>query len=408
MTVKPSISHLVTQLAAGQRLSSTDTSALARALDECGTYSSQDAREDYYYLTAIVALMARGPSTEELAGIVSDIADRSIDLRLRLGGGAPLVDISGTGGDAVETPNVGSLASFVAAAGGVGIAKQATRAFTGVSGSSDVFKLLGLDVMLADLDQAIALLRTVGLTAIHTPSHSAVFARRMRILGNLRAMDLRFVTPWHLVSWVYSPFPLTGRVYGVFSDEYRKPVADLFQRRCPHQHTLVVYGQDGIDEISASAPTVITELRGGHREEYTVTPASLGLQQVSTQETSVYGPDDFARIQASDLGLEERKEIRQRAAAEFPAQVFRILSGRGSPGHEALIAANAGAALYVGGATQSLVAGTALALELLRSGAVREAALAFAEACRCPSAAAALAKSRSVVAASASSAPGVG
>jgi anthranilate phosphoribosyltransferase len=365
------------RLAAGENLSEAATRELFGALDDPDTGPDRDC----YYLMAIAALMAKGPTGEELAGIVADIAQRSVDLGGRLSGFGPLVDLSGTGGDRAETPNVGSLASFVTAAGGVPVAKQATRAFTGLSGSAEVYALLGLDVMDAGTDRAVELLRQVGVTALHTPSRSAAFAPRLAVLRRLRELDLRFVTPWHLVSWVYSPFPLTGRVYGVFDDAYRQPVADIFGRRSPGVHALVVHGEDGTDEISVTGPTRITEIRHGGQTEFRVTPDSLGLPVFAAHEASVHTREDFLRLRSGQTGAQERAVIRDRAMAGFGDRVFAILAGEGRPAHEALVAANAGAALYAGGRTDSLADGAALALELLRSGAARETARAFAQAC---------------------------
>lgn len=372
---------VVRRLAAGTSVSASEALFLARSLDRGEPGLGSGTRQEYYYLTAIVALMAKGPTTDELSGIVEDISERSISLTAELNKFGPLVDISGTGGDKLDTPNVGSLASFVTAAGGVPVAKQATRAFTGVSGSSDVFSLFGLDVLRPDLSRAMYLLRTVGVTALHTPSYSGEFVRRMEILALLRDLDLRIVTPWHLVSWVYSPFPLTGRVYGICANRFRHRIASLFQRHYPAQHTLVVHGANGVDEISVSGPTVVTEIRDGERKDFRVSPESLGLPAFSAQEMSVYGSADFARLQSPELGKEERSVIRTRAADALPTQVLRIVRGEGTPAHEALIAANAGAALYVGGAASSLRDGVASALDLIRSGAVHAKVREFAQAC---------------------------
>jgi anthranilate phosphoribosyltransferase len=379
-----SIGKYIRRVAAGNSLSEVEARSLFAALDadsSIGRLNDRDARTEIRYALVAIALMAKGPTTAELAGIVEDIAARSLDLRPWFDGFGPLVDISGTGGDLLDTPNVGSLASFVSAAGGVPVAKQATRAFTGISGSADVFRLLGLDVMDANTERAIDLLRTVGVTAMHTPSHSGAFTRRMAALRYMRELGIRIVTPWHLVSWIYSPFPLTGCVYGVCDDTYRRRIAGILQRHRPTQRALVVHGVDGIDEISVTGPTMITEICGERQIDFRVYPDSLGLTSFSAQEVSIYAPADFERLQSCHLDSTEHAEIKMRAEEAFDEQVFAILGGNGRPGHEALVAANAGAALYVGGKVDSLAAGTSMALELLRNGAAQATARAFAEAC---------------------------
>ena len=373
--------ELIRRLVAGENLSTVDAQTLFSSLDQRMVEDNCDDYDDYY-LTAIVALMAKGPNSEELRGIVDDIAERSIDLTAELKDFGPLVDISGTGGDLIDTPNVGSLASFVSAAGGVAVAKQATSSFTGVTGSADVFKVLGLDVYACDVGQIVALLRETKVTAMHTPSHSGGrFARRLALLRRLRDVDLRFVTPWHLVSWVYSPFPLTGRIYGVSDGRYLGPVADVLGARQPDEHSLVVHGEDGLDEISVSGSTRVIEIRDGRRDEFCVSPDSLGLPTFSVSEVSVYTGEDSERLQSRQVGHETRAEIRERARCDLSSQVHAILSGRGHPAHNALIAANAGAALYVGGRVDSLAEGASTALEFLLNGAAQATASAFSEAC---------------------------
>jgi anthranilate phosphoribosyltransferase len=351
-------------LRAGRDLSYDRIRQLLEMLDETGRV------EESSYLAAVLDLMAKRLTVEELGGVVDDIAARSIDLSGSLDGFGALVDISGSGGDTIDTPNVGSLASFVAAAGGLPVAKQATRSFTGLTGSADVFALLGLDVMTASLEHTVSILRSARVTAIHTPSHCDRFVRRMAVLRRMRELDLRIVTPWHLAAWIYSPFPLTGRVYGVFDEFYRRQVAQVMEHRFPGQHVLVVRGRDGIDEISVCGVTDVTELREGRRNDFTLSPACLGLRTFSLAEVSMYEPEDFRRLGSPDLAPGERSAIRLRTAEGLPGQVVSILSGRGRPAHEALVAVNAGAAFYVGGLADSVEAGTSRALGLLRDGSV--------------------------------------
>jgi anthranilate phosphoribosyltransferase len=363
----------IENLIAGHDLSYGRTRRLFQALDEASGLN------EACYLATVVALMTKRPTVAELSGIIDDVAARSIDLTDNLGDFGPLVDISGSGGDEMDTPNVGSLASFVAAAGGLPVAKQATRSFTGITGSADVFALFGLDVMTATLEHTVNLLQVVGVTAIHTPSHCDRFIRRMQVLRKMRELDLRIVTPWHLGSWVYSPFPLTGRVYGVFDELYRRQIAEVMQHRFPKQHTLVVRGRDGIDEISVCGATDVTEVKDGSRHEFTLSPSSLGLPTFTPAEISAHEPEDFWRLSSPSLSSDERAAIRRRTAEKFPEQVFAILSGCGRPAHEALVAANAGAALYVGGQADSVEAGTARALQLLRNGSAWRLASRFAD-----------------------------
>lgn len=364
----------IESLRAGRDLSYERIRQLLEMLDETERVGESS------YLTAVLDLMAKRLTVEELGGFVDDIAARSIDLSASLDGFGPLVDISGSGGDSIDTPNVGSLASFVVAAGGLPVAKQATRSFTGLTGSADVFALLGLDVMTASLEQTIDLLHSTGVTAIHTPSHCDRFVRRMAVLRRMRELDLRVVTPWHLAAWIHSPFPLTGRVYGVFDELYRRQVAQVMEQRFPQQHMLVVRGREGIDEISVCGVTDVTELRDGERNDFTLSPERLGVDTFSVAEVSVYEPEDFRRLGSPDVTPGERSAIRLRTAEALPEQMASILSGRGRPAHEALVAANAGAAFYVGGLVDSLEAGTLRALGLLRDGSVWRHVSEFARA----------------------------
>ncbi|PSO45202.1 MAG: hypothetical protein BRC25_02860 [Parcubacteria group bacterium SW_6_46_9] len=134
----------IRKLANGENLSTSETRrTLNTLMDEDG---------EYFFTTAFsMGLMAKTPTVDELKGFVLSFKDRSVPLRPSVDTDE-LIDISGTGGDDIKTPNVGTTASFVMAAGGLCVGKQSTRGYTGATGSRDMFTVLGVDVPMSGGD----------------------------------------------------------------------------------------------------------------------------------------------------------------------------------------------------------------------------------------------------------------
>jgi anthranilate phosphoribosyltransferase len=321
-----------------------------QALDIIGaedTISNPDQSDGLFLLALTFGLMAKGPTADELFGLATSIRDNSAKFHWDIDTNE-ILDVSGTGGDSIKTLNVGTAASFVVAAAGLRVAKQATGAYTGKTGSADIFRELGLDVFsLRDPKAVERCLKDVGVSGFYPPAFSQSFNNRIAFLQKLRRIGLLYLTPWHLVAWIPSPAPMSSRLYGVFAAEYVEPLAQVF-KGLGYERALVVHGLDGLDEVSTVGRTLICELRDGESETYEIEPADLGLK----------------RAEPGDLAIASQEESLE--------SFFRVLLNFDRGPRRDLVAANAGAALYIAGKVKSLREGAELALELLTSGAAAE------------------------------------
>lgn len=300
--------------------------------------------EHYYTLAFTMGLMAKGVTSAELKGFVLSYADRAP----KLSPAVPrekLIDLSGTGGDAIKTPNVGTIASFILASGGLVVGKQSTRGYTGATGSRDMFLAVGVDVPLMQDDpkRVEKVLESVGICPFYYPSFSDKFSGRVKFFTKLKEIGLTFVTPWHLTSWIFNPLPLVYRVYGMFTDAYLETVARTF-KEMGYEHVLVVHGVDGLDELSNVGPTKVVEVKGEKINSYMVSPEDLGVQRARVEDISSGG----AESNIMDM--------------------IRILYNVDKGPKRDLIAINAGAGFYAANVVQSLREGTELALSLIEEG----------------------------------------
>jgi anthranilate phosphoribosyltransferase len=284
----------------------------------------------------LAALASKGESVDEIAGAALAMRARVRQVRHSC---PDVVDTCGTGGDGRGTFNVSTAAAFVAAAGGVPVAKHGNRAISSRSGSADVLAALGVPIEVEPEISARQLdsIRLAFLFApLHHPAMKAVAPVR-------RALGVR--TVFNLLGPLTNPAGARRQLLGVFAADRVEPVARVLAE-LGAEHALVVHGLDGLDEISTTAPTRVTEVRGGDVRSFELTPSGLGVAPARLEQLAGGNPAENAR------------------------RLERLLDGE--PGAVAdLVAVNAGAALYVGGAVVDLVAGVECAREILASGAAR-------------------------------------
>jgi anthranilate phosphoribosyltransferase len=380
-SVPPDAARLLRNVAYGGHLSVNEARTVLDEIEDNDVVSDTRHTDGVLLAAFTFGLMARGPTVDELAGIVESIARKSPIFPISLDR-QRVIDISGTGGDALKTLNVGSAASFIVAAGGGIVAKQATRSYTGPSGSADLFRALGLDVMAPDLPTVERLLAAVDLAAFYTPAYTKEFSSRLSFLHKLTTVGFTYPTPWHLVAWVYSPIDMANRLYGVFDDRYRTPLAELFRRR-GYERIMVVYGEPGIDEISVVGDTTVTEIRDGVQREYVLSPEDLGVNRAQPADLCVYTPEEETLLNSVQASPQEVARIKRRAAREMAPRVLRVLYGADDGPQQAFVAVNAGAALYLCGIAPTIRDGVALSLNLINSGEVRRRVEAFADTLNC-------------------------
>jgi anthranilate phosphoribosyltransferase len=326
------------RLTAGEHLDRAATEALFGALMDGEVTDALKA-------ALLVALRMKGETAAEIAGAAAAMRSRVVPIRYRA---TAVVDTCGTGGDGRGSFNISTAAALVAAAGGVAVAKHGNRSVSSRSGSADVLAALGVPVDVPPEVSARAL-DEVGIAFLFAPLyHPAMRA----VMGVRRELGMR--TIFNVLGPLTNPAGARRQLMGVYAPELVETIARV-QADLGSEHALVVHGSDGLDEITTTGPTAVAEVRDGRLEVYTVEPERLGLRRATLAELAGGEP------------------------AENAEAMRRVLGGEPGPLAD-VTAANAGAALYVGGAAPDLASGVELARELLAAGAAAaklEALVAF-------------------------------
>lgn len=247
-----------------------------------------------------------------------------------------LVDTCGTGGDAAGTFNISTATAFVVAGAGVQVAKHGNRSVSSVCGSADVVEALGIRVDLTP--EAVArCIDEVGIGFLYAPLlHSAM---RYVMLAR-REMKIR--TVFNLLGPLCNPAGANAQVMGVYAEKLTDMMAEVLCE-LGARRALVVHGLDGLDEVTISGETKISEVRDGHVRTYYVSPEDFGLERASIEE-----------IQGGD--------------ASRNAEIIREVLSDGGGVKRDVVLLNAAAGLVAGGKAQSLRGAIEMARESIRSG----------------------------------------
>jgi anthranilate phosphoribosyltransferase len=247
-----------------------------------------------------------------------------------------LVDLCGTGGDAAHTFNISTAAMIVAAAAGARVAKHGGRSVSSSSGSADVLEALGVHINLTPEQVALCLEET-GIGFMFAPNHHA----SMKHAAPVRK-ELSVRTIFNILGPLTNPASAPNQLLGVFHPDLVGIQVRVLQR-LGSEHVMVVYGMNGMDEISLSGETLIGELKNGTVQEYVVHPADFGLPVYDTRVLRV-------------ANKEESVQCIQRALANEDGPVRDI------------VLLNAGAALYCANVADSVADGVRMAREAVASG----------------------------------------
>ena len=247
-----------------------------------------------------------------------------------------VVDVVGTGGDGAHTFNVSTAATFVAAAAGAKVAKHGNRSVSSRSGSADVLEALGakLELTPAQIAQSV---ETVGVGFMFAPSHHPA----MKHAGVVRK-ELGVRTIFNILGPLTNPAGAQNQLMGVFHTDLVGIQTRVLQR-LGARHVMVVYGRDGLDEISISGETLVGELRNGEIREYELHPSQFGLE--------VY----------------DRRAIQVNSVEESRQMILAVLDNQPGPALN-IVVLNAGAALYVAGVAKSMEDGIERARKAIASG----------------------------------------
>ena len=248
-----------------------------------------------------------------------------------------LVDIVGTGGDGANTFNISTCSMFVAAAAGARVSKHGGRSVSSKSGSADVLESLGVKINLAPalIAQCVA---EVGIGFMFAPNHHPA----MKNVAPVRK-ELGVRTLFNILGPLTNPASAPNILMGVFHPDLVGIQIRALQR-LGAEHALVVYGRDGMDEVSLGAATLVGELKDGEISEYEIHPEDFGLTMASHRALKVDTPEESRDMVLSVLDNQE-----------------------GAP--RDIVALNAGVALYAANVAPTIAAGLALAQQALAQGA---------------------------------------
>ncbi len=258
-----------------------------------------------------------------------------------------LVDVVGTGGDGSHTFNISTAASFVCAAAGARVAKHGNRAVSSKSGSADVLEALGAHVVLKP-DQVAQCIDEVGIGFMFAPAHHAAMKHAAPVR---RELGVR--TIFNILGPLTNPALAPTQLMGVFHPDLVGIQVRVLQR-LGSQGAVVVYGLEGLDEISISGPTLVGELKAGRVEEYELHPERFNLP------------------------LHDPRSLRVGTVDESRAMVLNALENKPGVARD-IVGLNAGVAIYVSGAAPTMEDGVERAFATIASGAARERLAKFVE-----------------------------
>jgi anthranilate phosphoribosyltransferase len=247
-----------------------------------------------------------------------------------------LVDIVGTGGDSSHTFNISTAAMFVAAGAGARVAKHGGRSVSSRSGSADVLEALGANIMLTPAQVAACIAET-GVGFMFAPNHHTA----MKHAGPVRK-ELGIRTIFNILGPLTNPAAAPNQLIGVFHPDL-VGIHIRVLKQLGSSHALVVYGRDGMDEVSLGAATMVGEFKDGAIHEYEIHPEDFGLTMASNRAFKVETPEESRALLQSVLDDEPG-----------PARDIVVL--------------NAGVSLYAANVAPAIAEGISLAREALASG----------------------------------------
>jgi len=316
------IREAIEELVAGRSLSMDQASAVMDEIMEGQATQAQLAA----FLTA---LRLKGETPEEIAGMATVMREKA--LRVEVEGA--VVDTCGTGGDGSGTFNISTAVAFVAAGAGLKVAKHGNRAASGTCGSADVLEALGVKIELGP-EAVKQCIDEVGIGFMYAPT----FHPAMKYAAPVRR-ELGIRTVFNILGPLTNPAVARRQLLGVADPSLGEKMARVLQLM-GSEHSLVVHGHDGLDELTLGDETSVWELRDGGITSYTVNPGDLGLPRVPLQALQGGTPQENAFL------------------------LRRILAAEKGP-HRYIVLLNSAAVLVVGGKAKDLKEGLDLAREVI-------------------------------------------
>ncbi len=292
----------------------------------------------------LTALTAKGESVEEITALASVMRDYATPVKPDVEG--VLVDVCGTGGDGAKTFNISTTAMFVVAAASIPVAKHGNRSITSDCGSADVLEALGADLSCSP-EEIRKTLEDIGIGFMFAPGHHPAMAHVMPV-----RKQLGFRTVFNTLGPLTNPAGAQAQLLGVYDGALtEKLAAVLAALGC--RRAFVVHGRDGLDELSTTGPTKVSELRKKKVATYDLSPDELGLS------------------------LADHSALAGGSAKENATILKDVLAGKGSTAQTDIVCLNAAAAIVAGGKAGTLEQGLGKAYDLIEEGKAMEKLAAF-------------------------------
>ncbi|MBI5930749.1 MAG: anthranilate phosphoribosyltransferase [Chloroflexi bacterium] len=282
----------------------------------------------------LMALRMKGETVEEITGSARAMREAANHAPVQT---PNVIDTCGTGGDASNTFNISTTVAFVAAGGGIPVAKHGNRAASSKSGSADVLAALGVNIGVTP-EQAAQCVDAVGIGFLF----AATFHPAMRhAIGPRRELGIR--TIFNILGPLTNPAGARRQVMGVFSESLTQTLAEVL-KELGSESVFVVHGAGGLDEMSTLGATHVSQLQAGQVETYEIEPSKLGLKQAAIEDILGGTPEENAYV------------------------TRELLSGRGTTAQREIVMLNAAAAFVVAGITSTLEDGLQKSAQVMDSG----------------------------------------
>jgi anthranilate phosphoribosyltransferase len=281
----------------------------------------------------LAALRMKGETAEEVGGFALAMREKSVRIHPNA---QPMIDTCGTGGDSSGTFNISTAAAFVVSAAGISVAKHGNRSVSSKSGSADVLEALGVKIDLSP-QSVQKCIEDIGIGFMFAPR----FHMAMKYAaGPRKEMGVR--TVFNILGPLTNPASASYQLLGVYDKDLTQLMAGVLQH-LGTKRAMVVHGSDGLDEITISGTTRVSELKDGAVKSYDIAPENFGIERVSL--AAVKGGDSVEN-----------------------AQIIRSVLDGESGAKSDIVAMNAGAAIYVCGGAQTPEQGIKRAQEILKDG----------------------------------------
>ncbi|MBU0757521.1 MAG: anthranilate phosphoribosyltransferase [Nanoarchaeota archaeon] len=280
----------------------------------------------------LTALKIKGATTEEITSMIKVIKEKAVKIAPDV---KTMVDTCGTGGDDSSTFNISTAVSFVVAGAGIPVAKHGNRSASSKSGSADVLEAFGVNIMCSS-ELTKKNIEKIGIGFMYAPLYHPSF----RHVGKVRK-ELGFKTIFNFLGPLCNPADVKRQVIGTYDTKLTETIA-IVLKNAGSEHVLAVHG-NGLDELTLTGNTTITELKNNLIESYEISPDMFGLSKCSLDE------------------------LKGGTAKENAEIIKDALNGKIGPKRD-IVLLNAGAAIYVSGKVNSIKQGIFLAKDSIDSG----------------------------------------